>query len=200
MPAIFALERRPKPAIFQIAVKLEAASRGGSAAMHSLKPGDALTIGQPRNNFPLAKAAGEHVMFAGGIGVTPFISMLRTLARDDAAFHLHVFIASEDDFAGRSYLSSPGVAGRVTLHVGLGPSEVEAASRSIVAGLSPDAHVYLCGPPAFMACVEKVNSDIRPGKPLHLERFTAPVWDNEEEFEDGLARSGQRLTVPAGRS
>src|SRR4029077_16004808 len=60
---------------YVIAVKREANSRGGSAAMHALKVGDTLTIGAPRNNFALFKAASHHLLIAGGIGVTPLLSM-----------------------------------------------------------------------------------------------------------------------------
>jgi vanillate O-demethylase ferredoxin subunit len=44
---------------YRIAVKNELSSRGGSAATHALRVGDALTIGAPRNNFPLNSGA-EH--------------------------------------------------------------------------------------------------------------------------------------------
>lgn len=57
---------------YLIAVLREAAGRGGSASMHDvLNVGDRLTIGEPRNHFPLAHHARRSLLFAGGIGVTP---------------------------------------------------------------------------------------------------------------------------------
>src|SRR5690606_28733227 len=65
---------------YVIAVKLEAASRGGSSAMHErIKVGDVLHVTGPRNHFALADSASEHLLLAGGIGVTPLLSMARHL-------------------------------------------------------------------------------------------------------------------------
>src|SRR5580704_15968315 len=79
---------------YEIAVKLEPRSMGGSARMHQLKPGDELVVGQPRNNFPIVRDAASHVLFAGGIGVTPLLSMARTFVRAGTPFHLHYFASS----------------------------------------------------------------------------------------------------------
>jgi vanillate O-demethylase ferredoxin subunit len=185
---------------FEIAVKLEANSRGGSRAIHRLQQGDTLTIGLPRNNFPLATSPGDHVLFAGGIGITPFICMARTLVRNYMPFHLHYFTASDADISFWSYLSSPEISGRVTLHTGLRPAEVEATSRHVLEHCTCDSHIYLCGPSAFIECVQKVASSIRPGKPIRLEHFTSPAASDGEAFEVVLARSGQHLRIPPDRS
>src|ERR1700736_4853607 len=63
------------PATYRIAVLLEAKSRGGSAYMHGLKTGDRLTISPPSNNFPLSPDTSGAALVAGGIGVTPLLSM-----------------------------------------------------------------------------------------------------------------------------
>src|SRR5689334_4190354 len=60
---------------YRIAVKLEPNSRGGSARMHRLAEGHALTVSLPRNNFPLDPGAGHSVLLAGGIGITPLLGM-----------------------------------------------------------------------------------------------------------------------------
>src|ERR1700732_2372757 len=57
---------------YLIAVKREPASRGGSVGMHErIDAGSLLTIGRPRNNFPLDEKARHAVLIAGGIGITP---------------------------------------------------------------------------------------------------------------------------------
>ena len=62
---------------YQFAVLLENQGRGGSAFVHqSLRVGDVIEVSHPRNNFVLLTA--RSLMFfavAGGIGITPFISM-----------------------------------------------------------------------------------------------------------------------------
>src|SRR5947207_2955720 len=63
---------------YRIAVSRDPTSRGGSAFIHDqLRAGDQLSFAGPRNNFPLAENASAHAFFAGGIGITPFLSMVR---------------------------------------------------------------------------------------------------------------------------
>ena len=56
---------------FAFAVKREENSRGGSAALHELRVGDALRISPPRNLLSIAADATHHVLVAAGIGITP---------------------------------------------------------------------------------------------------------------------------------
>ena len=60
------------PASYVVGVKKDAASRGGSRFIHeSVRAGDILRIGPPRNNFALTEDAAYSVLIAGGIGITP---------------------------------------------------------------------------------------------------------------------------------
>ena len=74
---------------YLIAVLLEPASRGGSAAVHRLQIGDRLRIGAPRNHFPLQADAQRSLLLAGGIGITPLLAMAEHLAANGADFVLH---------------------------------------------------------------------------------------------------------------
>ena len=61
---------------YQFAVLLENQGRGGSAFVHqSLRVGDVIEVSHPRNNFEVVDGATSHVFVAGGIGITPFVSM-----------------------------------------------------------------------------------------------------------------------------
>lgn len=56
---------------YQIAVRLEEHSRGGSRFLHQqVKVGDRLTISTPNNLFALIPSARKHLFIAGGIGIT----------------------------------------------------------------------------------------------------------------------------------
>src|SRR3982751_6232227 len=63
------------PTTYRIAVLLESKRRGGSTHTHGLGTADRLTISGPANNFPLEAGAGDVALVAGGIGVTPVLSM-----------------------------------------------------------------------------------------------------------------------------
>src|SRR5918993_2648096 len=66
---------------YLIGVLKDAASRGGSKAMHErVQEGDLLQISPPKNHFPLAHAARHSILLAGGIGVTPILCMAERLA------------------------------------------------------------------------------------------------------------------------
>ena len=76
-------------ACYRIAVALSADSRGGSIFMHSLKLGEAIRVGRARNDFPLQLSVSESLLIAGGIGVTPILSMARTLGHTGRPFRMH---------------------------------------------------------------------------------------------------------------
>jgi ferredoxin len=65
----------------------------------------------------------------------------------------------------------------------------------------PDTLVYACGPESLLEAVEKACTSW-PAGALHLERFAGKELDESQdtEFEVVLARSGQSLTVPPGKS
>src|SRR3569833_1024254 len=55
-------------------------SRGGSRCVHEqLRVGMTVPASIPRNNFALDESAARSVLLAGGIGVTPMLSMLQRL-------------------------------------------------------------------------------------------------------------------------
>jgi vanillate O-demethylase ferredoxin subunit len=73
---------------YQIGVLRDPHSRGGSIAVHDeLREGQRIRIGAPRNRFTLVPAQ-RSLLIAGGIGITPLLSMARVLARRGDHFRL----------------------------------------------------------------------------------------------------------------
>jgi ferredoxin-NADP reductase len=65
---------------YVIAVKREAAGRGGSCCLvDAVQVGDTVPASLPQNAFALKKAS-VYLFIAGGIGITPLLSMIRSLA------------------------------------------------------------------------------------------------------------------------
>src|SRR6266536_84 len=65
---------------YVIAVNKDAAGRGGSRFIHdTVRAGDIIRISLPRNSFALQENADHSVLIAGGIGITPLLSMVRRL-------------------------------------------------------------------------------------------------------------------------
>ncbi|WP_339151154.1 FAD-binding oxidoreductase (plasmid) [Rhizobium sp. T1473] len=67
------------PGTLKIAVKLHPNSRGGSAWVWSLNPGDVTEMTTPENRFELSWRASHYLLIAGGIGVTPIFGMAPAL-------------------------------------------------------------------------------------------------------------------------
>ena len=64
---------------YVITVKRDAGGQGGSVSMHDqAREGDTLPTSNPDNAFPLVDTARSYMFIAGGIGITPIMSMIRS--------------------------------------------------------------------------------------------------------------------------
>ena len=193
------------------AVKREDASRGGSSSLHEhVEAGATLLIGAPRSLFRLDPAASEHILIAAGIGITPLLSMAYRLIRLNASFSLHYFVRDRASAAFIALLSQPPFAAHVVLHCGVEPDRVDAEVAGCLAGIATGAHVYTCGPGAFMNRVVSVAEQHVPAESVHLERFAAdPDPDPDttaaaapalDSFDVEIASTGSTVRVCEGVS
>jgi len=191
-------------ASYRIAVKREAASRGGSQALHDrVREGDQLTLSEPRNNFPLNHDAQHHLLVAGGIGVTPLLSMVQHLLALGAPFELHYFSRSIQHMAFHELLSDPSFAGKVVFHYAVEPDAVRASLRKLLWRRPEGGHLYLCGPRPFMDLVEQTAAATWAPEAVHLEYFSAnpsSLSGPRETFRVRLARRGIECTVAADKT
>lgn len=189
---------------YLIAVKNEPQSRGGSWAMHErVKEGGVLTISEPRNNFALVSGAKHHLLLAGGIGITPLLSMARHLVASAASFELLYFTRSIQHTAFHDLLSAPEFKGKVVFHYALEPDAVRAYLRKHLWRHPEGGHMYLCGPRPFMDLVETTAAATWPPEAVHLEYFAAApesLSGPRDTFTVKLARAGGEFTIPAEKS
>jgi ferredoxin-NADP reductase len=180
---------------YRVAVLREPAGRGGSAWFHdTLRAGDQLTLRGPRNHFEL-DPAGEYVFVAGGIGITPILTMIRTVDSAGKPWRLLYGGRSAATMAFRDELAAYGDRVQLFDESLVGPIPL----ASIVPG--PDTLVYACGPEGLLSACESLAASWPPGT-LRLERFAAREIDDSDDqpFEVRLARSGTTVRVPCGRS
>jgi vanillate O-demethylase ferredoxin subunit len=185
---------------WEIAVKRKQESRGGSAWLHeTLRAGDTVEASLPRCTFPLADAATRHIMVAGGIGVTPFLSMARHLARTGQAdFTLHLIVREEVPLA--SHLASLIDEGRVVVHRTSRTGRPDLAP--LIGEAGPETLVACCGPESMTDDFERVTA-AWPAANVHIERFVAPppvIDPDAKPFTLSLARSGAEIQVRAGQT
>lgn len=186
---------------YVIAVKRDAASSGGSAALHDdLMMDDLLAISAPRNNFPLAQGAAHSLLIAGGIGVTPLIAMSKSLSQQNVDFALHHFARSRDHVAFTSSLADAGVEPHQ--HLGLTPAETETRLQGLLAERPKHGHLYACGPAPMLDAIRRIADGMGwPEDAVHVEHFGNPTLRSASStFTIDLARSALSLEVPQGRT
>ena len=190
---------------YVVAVLREEGGRGGSAAMHDdLRIGQALTLGAPRNFFPLSRDASRHLLVAGGIGVTPMMAMAAELEAQGREFFLHYCTRSPGRTAFRDRLEALAAAGRAKLHHDGGDPSCGLDLATLLTDHAPGTHLYYCGPPGFMRAAAAASSHWPPGT-VHFEHFTAPARAAEgapanTPFRIRLTRTKAELDVPAEKS
>jgi len=185
---------------YRVGVGLAPASRGGSSYIHqALRVDDLIQVTPPRNNFPLLEDAEEFVFFAGGIGITPILSMIQWCEANQRTWRLFYLVRSRERAAFLEQLK--GYRDRVTLH-----ADEEAGALFDVAGtvarLPERAHLYTCGPTPLMLAVESAAKGF-PVEQVHFEWFTPKQVEKPQAdapFTLKLARSGKTLEVPADKS
>ena len=187
--------------VYRIGVKLEPDSRGGSRYLHeSVHEGDLLPLSEPHNNFPLRRDAARTVLIAGGIGVTPLLSMAQTLERQGLAWELHYFAQSDRHIAFPEVLD-PLSAG-VTKHLGLSPEQTAEELAKITHNYLHANHVYVCGPGPMIESARAIAAESGwPDEAVHFEYFkNESDLHDTSTFEVLLARRNQTITVDAGVS
>src|SRR5260370_36403380 len=186
---------------YVIAVNNDAASRGGSKLIHeTMRVGDVITITHPRNNFVLQEDADHSVLIAGGIGITPLLSMIRRLEALGRSWELF--------YAARTRLTAPFLDDLKNLRPDVHPNlplnfDGEPLAQmldlsAIVKAARPDAHLYCCGPVPMLEAFEIATVD-RPSGHVHVEYFKArekPAM--EGGFGVKLARGERTIAVQEG--
>ncbi|HVX58617.1 MAG TPA: FAD-dependent oxidoreductase [Candidatus Saccharimonadales bacterium] len=66
-------------------------------ALLNLKSGDEIEADGPKGKFVLQEGDHHHVLIAGGIGITPYHSMLKQLAHDNKLSHATLLYANNDE-------------------------------------------------------------------------------------------------------
>lgn len=184
---------------YQIGVLRDAATRGGSQAVHeAVQEGDVLTISAPRNHFALAHDAQKHLLLAGGIGVTPILCMAERLAITGADFSMHYATRAPQRTAFRQRIAASAFSDRVHFHYDNGDVAQKLDLTAILAQPEAGTHLYVCGPRGFMdAVLATARARGWPEAQLHYEFFGADVAksDSDAGFEIKLASSGRIIMV-----
>lgn len=167
---------------------------GGSAWLHDrLALGDTVEVSTPRDAFPLIRDASRSVFIAGGIGITPFLTMMAKLQADGADWELHY--AARDE-ARMLSVSLP--QGRISRYLDAeGRPGLDVAA--LLDGLDRAAHLYVCGPRPLIEAV-RTGAAARgwPKDAIHFESFGPSPKPGDKPIRIRLAQSDVDLVVEPG--
>ena len=182
---------------YVIGVQKDRATRGGSKWVHeNLRPGVVLTVNGPRNNFALNESAEKTLFIAGGIGVTPMVSMTQRLTELGRDWQLIYCARKKSTTAFLDVLKG----GHVRYNFDEEPGGKMLDIGAAVNAAPPSAHLYCCGPLPMLAAFEAATAHL-PRERVHVEYFTAKEPPSVEGgFKVVLAKSGREFTVPPGKT
>lgn len=188
---------------YEIAVKREPHSRGGSAALHDrYGAGDPILVSHPLTTFGLAPEAAGHLMIAGGVGLTPFLPMACALRSAGAPFRLHVALKTRGGFADLRAIAGGLAAGDTILWCADDTPTARLDVPRLIADLPAGWHVYCCGPDRLMDEVAEAASGLDPAR-VHYERFhglDAAAAAQGDPFEIFIPSRGLAVAVGAGET
>ncbi|WP_052409816.1 PDR/VanB family oxidoreductase [Paraburkholderia oxyphila] len=193
----------PQASDYRIAVKRSSESRGGSAWLcgHAGN-GTQLRIGLPRHAFGLDETAAHHILVAGGIGVTPILSMAYALQAAGKSFQFEYFVRSEADTVFRDEIMHSPLAAHTRIHPALAPDAVRERVAALLAEAKAQSHLYVCGPAALMQMTAGLARAALGDSNVHMEAFgpMAPAETGEREFVVKLDSCGVAVAVPPAKS
>lgn len=182
---------------YEISVRRDDAGRGGSVFLHHhVVAGMEMEISYPVNLFALDSRARKHLMFAGGIGITPFLAQIAQISRLGGKFELHY--AARNRTLG-AYMDRLTADHPAQVHCYF-DDEKQTIDLARTLSMQPlGTHLYVCGPKGMIAWVLSTATKMGwPAHALHHEEFLAP--GTGKPFTVDLAASGKSITVGTAQS
>ncbi|KQV90219.1 hypothetical protein ASD15_23120 [Massilia sp. Root351] len=183
---------------YRIAVQREAHGKGGSRCLHDeFGAGSTLEVSGPFNSFPLSAAqeSARVVLIAGGIGITPLVSMAHALGMP---FELHYLARSADRLVLMEEL-------RAIPHAAIVPHLSQEDGRADLAALlgpyRAGGTFYACGPVALLQSLAETGSQLGwPAGAMRFESFGPRAQTEDAPLTVELALSQMTVEVQPGTS
>jgi phthalate 4,5-dioxygenase reductase component len=198
----YSLCSSPSEPLWSIAVKREGNGRGGSLSLvDGVSVGQTLLTSLPVNNFSIPEHALSVILIAGGIGVTPLVSMVHELLGKPEPIAIKFVLLTRDaettpfnEALGRLLPSANFV-----LHHDAGDPNRQFDLWPLLEKVSK-AHVFCCGPAPLMEAVKDMTGHW-PSSQIHFESFGADtrVRLSDEPFTVRV-NSGDEYVVESGET
>ena len=196
-----------QPWTFDITVKRDEDGRVSGWVHDNVRPGTVLEMLGPVGAFhlPDAERRPRYLLLAAGSGITPIMSMIRTIhtlpGYSDIVVLYHGTAPGTFAFSRElEYLAS--VDSRITVYYSLGDRSVDGTwegmvgrlTTSMIEDVAPDAngrHVYACGPEGYLDVATQLLLDVGvDDTAIHVEYFTGAA-DVRQEYREEVALAGE---------
>jgi ferredoxin-NADP reductase/MOSC domain-containing protein YiiM/ferredoxin len=206
----YSLSDLPVADHFRISVKSELNGIGSSFLCDRTKEGDVLDVSAPRGSFTLRPSQSPVVLLSAGVGATPVMSMLHSLAAERSQREIwwiygarnrvdHPFAEESRSFLkqlsrGRGYFvySSPASIDRVGADFD-SPGHIDTALLERI-GVSRNSDFYLCGPTSFL---QNMRAGLRNWGVL-AEDVHTEIFGSLEAITPGMAQVVHTPHLPQG--
>ena len=186
----YSLSSAPHSGRHQITVKRTIDGYASNWICDNLRPGDTLRVLPPSGIFTPKDIDADLLLFGGGSGITPVISIART-ALEKGTGKVVLFYANRDEksviFAGELAELAAGYADRLLLVHWLESVQGLPTQEQLkaFAAYFPDHTAFVCGPGPFMKAVVASLKELGfPRERRHQEKFVSlggnPFGDVEE--------------------
>ena len=184
--------------VYRIAVKRAEPGRGGSRFMWGLEVGAELSVGEPNNHFQLAVGAPQHLLVAGGIGITPIVGMALMLNQRGANLQMRYAARTPDELLYGDVLAT-ALGDRLRTFTDDSGARIDLAAE--IAALAPRAQLWICGPMPLLEAARAAWAGAgRAAADLRFETFGNTGRFEAQPFWVEVPRHQLRLQVPADRS
>lgn len=184
---------------YQIAVKINPQGLGGSRYIHqNCRSGDIMRISLPRSIMRINHDCNKHILIAGGIGITPMLSMIYELEKRQGNYELHYFYRHNAPMLTQLYDAM--LSGNLYLY----PAENAPAGAARLSAVIPEYHqdicLYCCGPERMMQDYQHIAQQW-PDSQKQQEHFSAVVTAGQyPPYTLELRQSGKHILVEPGQS
>jgi ferredoxin-NADP reductase/MOSC domain-containing protein YiiM len=206
----YSLSDLPVADHFRISVKSELNGIGSSFLCNRAREGDLLDVSAPRGGFTLRPGQNPVALLSAGVGATPVMSMLHSLAAERSQREIWWIYGArnraEHPFAeesrsllkllsrGRGYIvySRPAAIDQVGTDFDA-PGHIDTALLEKI-GVSRNSDFYLCGPPSFL---QNMRDGLRNWGVLAGNVHTE-IFGSLEAITPGMAQVDHTPHLPQG--
>lgn len=185
---------------YQLAVKREANGRGGSQWIHEqFAPGKVVRVSLPRCTLQIQPERKKHLLIAGGIGITPMLSIIYSLEQTGHCYQLHYFFRGTAPLLAE--IQQTARHGEIFLY----PEGYRDDKKIDLQDILPppdNLHcLYCCGPERMMTAFNTATR-LWQEQQCQQEHFSGVKPDDTmfPSYQLELRRSGKHISVRAGQS